>query len=81
LLALPAADLPLLRLINLTLAQNINFPLVLVGARALGVLALGVSATPDSLALQLWNQINYGQDLLYGPSWWWYLLLERKHYV
>ena len=43
-----------------------QIPLTGWGAGAWGAGAWGVG-TPDALSLQLWNQINYGQNLLFGP--------------
>lgn len=41
-------------------------PLVGWGAGGWGIGAWGVGTTSQT-ALQLWNQINFGQDLIYGP--------------
>ena len=43
-----------------------QIPLTGWGAGAWGAGPWGVG-TPDALSLQLWNQINYGQNLLFGP--------------
>ena len=51
---------------QLNAGPEFQIPLVGWGAGAWGAGPWGIGS-PDSLALQLWNQINYGQDLLYGP--------------
>ena len=52
---------------QLNAGPEYQIPLVGWGAGPWGAGPWGIG-TPDSLALQLWNQINYGQDLLFGPS-------------
>ena len=51
---------------QLNAGPEYQIPLTGWGAGAWGAGPWGIGS-PDSLALQLWNQINYGQDLLYGP--------------
>jgi len=51
---------------QLNAGPEFQLPLVGWGAGAWGAGPWGVG-TPDTLSLQLWNQINYGQNLLYGP--------------
>ena len=51
---------------QLNAGPEFQIPLTGWGAGAWGAGPWGIG-TPDSLALQLWNQINYGQDLLFGP--------------
>jgi hypothetical protein len=51
---------------QLNAGPEFQIPLTGWGAGPWGAGPWGIG-TPDSLALQLWNQINYGQDLLYGP--------------
>jgi len=51
---------------QLNAGPEFQIPLTGWGAGAWGAGPWGIG-TPDSLSLQLWNQINYGQDLLFGP--------------
>ena len=51
---------------QLNAGPEFQLPLVGWGAGAWGAGPWGVG-TPDTLSLQIWNQINYGQNLLFGP--------------
>jgi hypothetical protein len=51
---------------QLNAGPEFQIPLTGWGAGPWGAGPWGVG-TPDTLSLQLWNQINYGQNLLYGP--------------
>ena len=51
---------------QLNTGSAIQIPLSGWGAGAWGAGAWGIGATTPN-ALQLWNQINFGQDLIYGP--------------
>jgi hypothetical protein len=51
---------------QLNAGPEFQIPLTGWGAGPWGA-GLWGTGTPDALALQLWNQINYGQNLLYGP--------------
>jgi hypothetical protein len=51
---------------QLNAGPEFQIPLVGWGAGAWGAGPWGIGS-PDSLSLQIWNQINYGQDLLFGP--------------
>jgi hypothetical protein len=51
---------------QLNAGPEFQLPLVGWGAGPWGAGPWGVG-TPDTLSLQIWNQINYGQNLLFGP--------------
>jgi len=51
---------------QIAVGPAIQTPLVGWGAGGWGGGGWGVGAT-SSVSLQIWNQINYGQDLIYGP--------------